>query len=157
MRRWLPGVMLAVVVVAAVALAAGRGEEDTGVDARTRRITAGLRCPSCEGQSVADTPSSVTMARAITEDVRRRVEAGETDEAIREAYVDRFGEEILLSPSADGVGVLVWVLPAVALLGAGAGLAVAFRRWRSPPGRVADDDDRRLVEQARLARTRENR
>lgn len=151
-RRWLSWVALAAVVVGTLVFAAGRSDKDTSVEARTRRILAGLRCPSCEGQSVADTPSSVTMAGAIQRDVRRRVEAGESADDIRQVYVDRFGEEILLSPSADGAGIFVWLLPAVALVVAVGGLSIAFRRWRHQPVLTADDEDRAIVEQARLER-----
>jgi cytochrome c-type biogenesis protein CcmH len=145
-------VALAAVVVGTLVFAAGRSDQDTGVEARTRRILAGLRCPSCEGQSVADTPSSVTMAGAIQRDVRRRVEAGESPDDIRQVYVERFGEEILLSPPADGAGIFVWVLPGLALVAAVGGLAFAFRRWRNQPTLTADDEDRAIVEQARLER-----
>jgi cytochrome c-type biogenesis protein CcmH len=145
-------VALAAVVLLTLVFAAGGSDKDTSVEARTRRILAGLRCPSCEGQSVADTPSSVTMAGAIQRDVRRRVEAGESADDIRQVYVDRFGEEILLSPPADGAGIFVWVLPAVAVVMAVGGLAMAFRRWRNQPILTADDEDRAIVEQARLER-----
>ena len=151
-RRWLSWVALAAVVVGTLVFAAGRSDKDMSVEARSRRILAGLRCPSCEGQSVADTPSSVTMAGAIQRDVRRRVEAGESAEDIRQVYVDRFGEEILRSPPADGAGIFVWILPAVAVVVAVGGLAIAFRRWRNQPTLTADDEDRAIVEQARLER-----
>lgn len=149
-RRWLSGLALAAVVVVTLVLAAGGGSGDSSPEARTRRITAGLRCPSCQGLSVAD--SSALAARAITDDVRERVEAGETDAAVRAVYVDRFGEWILLTPSSDGLGAVVWALPAAALVLAGGGLALAFRRWRRDPALSADDDDRLVVERARLER-----
>jgi cytochrome c-type biogenesis protein CcmH/NrfF len=151
-RRSLSWLALAAVVAGTLVFAASRSGQDGSVEARTRRILAGLRCPSCEGQSVADTPSSVTMAGAIQREVRRRVEAGESAEEIRQVYVDRFGEEILLSPPSDGAGVLVWVLPLLALIAAVGGLAMAFRRWGRQPVLTADDEDRALVEQARLER-----
>lgn len=152
-RSWLSGLALAAIVLATVVVAAGRGGDDPSPEARTRRIASGLRCPSCQGLSVADSPSGV--ARAIVADVTERVEAGESDAAIRAVYVDRYGEWILLSPSSEGIGALVWVLPALALALAAGGLVLAFRRWRSEPVLVAGDDDRRLVEQARLARVEE--
>jgi hypothetical protein len=40
----------------------------------------------------------------------------------------------------------------VALVAAGAGLVLAFRRWRSEPGAPVSDDDRLLVERAREGR-----
>ena len=151
-RRWVAPLALMAVVVAAVALAAGRSDDDRSLEARTRRVTSELRCPSCQGLSAAESPAFA--ARAIVDDVRRRVEAGESEEAIKALYVIRYGEQILLRPSSDGIGALVWALPVAAvLLGAG-GLALAFRRWRSEPGQAVGEEDRRLVQEARSARER---
>ena len=101
------------VVIALVWAAWPRGGTP-GPAARTAELATELRCPDCEGLSVAD--SSTTTARAIRREIRQRVNHGETDEAIRQAYVDRYGESILLKPEGGGLGVIVWGLPIAALL-----------------------------------------
>jgi cytochrome c-type biogenesis protein CcmH len=106
-----------------------------------------IQCPECDGVSVAQ--SLAPTSRAIVRDLRRRVAAGESDDDIRAAYVERYGESILLNPEGDGLGLLVWGLP-VALVLAGAGaLTVASRRWRREPLMHANDADEELVERAR--------
>ncbi len=152
LRRLLPILALVAVVVGALAIgtSSGDGDGDPSPEARTRRLAAGLRCPVCQGLSVADSPSPT--ARAIAEDIRRRIDAGESDGDIRQAYVDRYGEEILLSPPEDGFTALVWALPIVALVLAAAGLALAFRRWRRDVPEAVTEDDRELVERARADR-----
>lgn len=149
-RRVVPWVALVVVVVGTLVAGAGSGGDDPTPAARARRLSAQLRCPVCEGLSVADSPSDT--ARNIAADVRRRVEAGETDDEIRQAYVDRFGEDVLLTPPRSGVGAVVWLLPLVALGAAGGGLLLAFRRWRAEPAAEPTDADRDLVEHARTRR-----
>jgi cytochrome c-type biogenesis protein CcmH len=145
-RRLLPVVALVAVVVAALAIGSSSGDGDPSPAARTRRLAAGLRCPVCQGLSVADSPSPT--ARAISADIRRRVDAGQSDGEIRQAYVERYGEWVLLEPAGAGLGAMVWALPIAALLLAGGGLALAFRRWsRDVPG-PPSDDDRELVERA---------
>jgi hypothetical protein len=52
---------------------------------------------------------------------------------------------------------MVWALPVVVLVAAGAGLALAFRRWRGGGAARATDDDRALVEAARTAGDRNER
>lgn len=146
LRRLLPALALAAVVVGALVIGSGSGDGDPSPAARTRRLAAGLRCPVCQGLSVADSPSPT--ARAITDDIRRRVDAGESDGVIRRAYVDRYGEEILLSPPEDAFVALVWALPVAALLLAAGGLALAFRRWRGDVPGAPTDADRELVERA---------
>jgi cytochrome c-type biogenesis protein CcmH len=146
-RRVLPGVALAAVVVAALVIGgAGRSHRPRSPDARARAIAADLRCPVCQGLSVADSPSPT--AKAIYEDIRRRVDAGESDAAIRAYYVGRYGEWILLRPETSGAGVLVWVLPVAVLLLAAGGLTLAFVRWRRQPAPAVSDADRALVEAA---------
>ena len=149
MRRLLPALALAGVVITALVIGgAGRGGERSA-DARTESIAEDLRCPVCQGLSVADSHSPT--AEAMKEDIRRRVDAGESESAIRDSYVARYGEWVLLRPQTSGVGTLVWILPVSALLLGIAGLAFAFRRWRRQPTLAASDEDRALVEAA-LAR-----
>lgn len=150
--RWLvTWLAIGAAVVAALVLAGRSGDPDPSPEVRTERLTAQLRCPVCQGLSVADSPSST--ARSMVDDVRRRVEAGETDEEIKTAYVDRYGEWILLRPRSGGVAAAVWALPVVALVLAAGGLGFAFWRWRRHPDLHASEADRDLVERAQAART----
>lgn len=148
-RRLLWGALLTAVVVALV-VASGSGEtpeERASQSDRVGRLSSQLRCPTCQGLSVADSPSST--ARAIRDDVARRVAEGETDDEVKQAYVDRYGEWILLRPRSSGLGALLWALPGAALVAAVLGLGLTFRRWRREPMLTATDDDKRLVERAR--------
>ena len=154
-RKVLPvAALLAVVVAALVIGGAGRARPSRSPAARAHDIAAVLRCPVCQGLSVADSPSPT--AKAIYDDVRHRVDAGESDASIKDYYVGRYGQWILLQPETSGVGALVWILPVTALLLGVGGLALAFRRWRRQPVRAATDEDRALVEAA-LGRTEEAR
>jgi cytochrome c-type biogenesis protein CcmH len=110
-----------------------------------------LRCPDCEGQSIAQ--SSTTTARAARADIRRRIEAGQSDAEIRQAYIDKFGDSILLKPEGEGLGIVVWALPVVVLVVGAAGLVLALRRWRTEPKLHPTDADERLVEETRGRRS----
>jgi cytochrome c-type biogenesis protein CcmH len=146
-RRAVAWVALAVVVVVTLAIVAWpRGGEPSAAE-RVRAVSSELRCPDCESQSIAQ--SSTETARAARDDIRRRVAAGESDAEIRQAYIDKFGDSILLKPEGGGLGILVWGLPAAAVvLGAG-GLVLALRRWRRVPHVHPTDADRELVRRAR--------
>ena len=147
LRRWVPAVaLLAVIIAALVVGGAGRSGSSHSPAARAHAIASELRCPVCQSLSVADSPSET--AKAIYDDVRRRVDAGESDSAIRAYYVGRYGQWILLKPENSGMGALVWVLPVAALLLGAGGLALAFRRWHRQPALAASAEDRALVEAA---------
>jgi cytochrome c-type biogenesis protein CcmH len=138
-------VAVAAVVVLAVALWP-RGDAPT-VAERTRSLASELRCPDCEGISVAD--SATRSARLIREDIAARLRRGQTVDEIRQYYVDQNGEFILLKPSSNGIGVIVWALPVIVLLVGGGGLVLALRRWQRQPRLVATDADEAFVAEHR--------
>ena len=109
---------------------------------RARVLDLQLRCPICQGVSIADSPSeSAAQMRTI---VRDRLAAGASDDEVRAYFVARFGTWVLLAPPADGLGALLWILPGASML-AGA-LALLWRaRWRRfdlvRPARTDVDSD----------------
>jgi cytochrome c-type biogenesis protein CcmH len=145
-RVLVPWIALAAVVVVAVAVLVARSEPDDSVGARSTRIARQLKCPACEGESVAD--SNTQLARDMRAEIRRRVAAGETDDAIIAYYVDRY-PDTSLRPDGDGIGFLVWGIPVIVIVLALGGLGLALRRWSRQPRLAANADDERLVERAR--------
>lgn len=105
---------------------------DPAQEARARQISEELRCLVCQNQSID--ASDAQLAKDLRIIVRERIAAGDSDDAVRDFLVARYGEFVLLKPRAHGVGLLLWALPAVLLLVAGAGLFFAFRRRAVPVG-----------------------
>lgn len=145
-RGWLPWIALGVVVIGLVAWAAWPAGPSSDAD-RALALARELRCPDCESLSAAD--SHTAAARAIRRDLRERVAEGQSDATIRTAYVDRYGESILLEPERDAMGLVVWGLPVLILVGGAVGLVVAFRRWRGAEPLHATEDDEALVREVR--------
>jgi cytochrome c-type biogenesis protein CcmH len=146
-RRWGPWIALG--VVAAIALAVvlwPHGEQSAA--ARAHDLETELKCPECQGLSVAD--SQAPTSRAIRADIKRRIARGESDAEIRQAYVDRYGESILLSPQDSGVSLIVWVLPVLVLVLGATGIVFALRRNRGEPHLHATNADEQLVERTRV-------
>jgi cytochrome c-type biogenesis protein CcmH len=108
---------------------------DSLIEERTRNLSAQLRCPVCQGLSLQDSPSELSLQ--MRDVVRSHVASGMTDDEVKAYFVGRYGEWILMSPPAKGFNLLVYVLPMLWLLG-GAGVLVFFiRRWtRKPPAPV---------------------
>ena len=146
MSRRLTWGLLGLVLVAALAVGA-RGESGPPTeDQRVRRITSVVRCPTCRGLSAAQ--SDAPSAESIRDEVRRRVQAGETDAEVKGYLVSRYGEDILLQPKTEGVGLVVWALPLIGVTVAVGGLVVVLRRRRVRPGPKVSDADKALVEEA---------
>ena len=103
------------------------------IEDRTREIATELRCVVCQNLSVADSPSE--MAQQMRAIVREQVQAGKNTEQIKEFFVSKYGDWVLLRPKTTGVSVLLWILPYV-VLGCGMLAALWFiRRWttKKPP------------------------
>ena len=134
------------------------------LDARTNEIGGLLRCPVCQGLSVADSPS--TMARNMKLEVREKLAAGYDQEQILASFERSYGEFVRLRPPLRGANWLVWLGPAVFLLAGGAAVSWALRRSRrssggkvrpsvrdaDPAGRGALPDDPRLADAVRRVR-----
>jgi cytochrome c-type biogenesis protein CcmH len=94
---------------------------------RTREIATELRCVVCQNLSVADSPSE--MAQQMRDVVREQLQAGKTPEQIKEFFVSKYGEWVLLKPKTTGFSALLWILPYAALI---LGIIAALwfvRRW----------------------------
>ena len=88
------------------------------------------------------------MAANIRQFIADEVDAGATDDEIRDQLVDSYEARVLLTPPAEGFASLVWVLPVVLVVVGAVGVAAAISRSRGS-GRAASDEDRELVERAR--------
>jgi cytochrome c-type biogenesis protein CcmH len=97
------------------------------LDARAADIAAQLRCPVCSGQSVLESNSAI--AQEMQEVVRERLEQGDGEREVLAYFRGAYGDWIILRPRATGLNLLVYVLPAVALLGGGVWLVFVLRRW----------------------------
>ncbi|MGY1833749.1 cytochrome c-type biogenesis protein CcmH [Blastococcus sp. SYSU DS0510] len=141
------------VVLAALALVAAlwwRQEPAGRADpaATAREVAAGLRCPTCAGESAAD--SAAPAARGMRAVIAEQVAAGRSPEEIRAHFAARYGEWILLDPPREGVGWALVVLPGAALLGGAVAVGVLVSR-RRPAGRPALTDAERSAAEAAVA------
>ena len=131
-RRWAPWALL--VTVAAVVLAIGlhSGGSKPSLDSQVNHIGSELKCPVCNGETVAQ--SQASEAVQIRAQIRQELVQGESADQIINGLVNSFGPGILEKPPAQGVSLLVWVLPVAGVIVGAGGLLLAFRRWRLPEG-----------------------
>jgi cytochrome c-type biogenesis protein CcmH len=134
--------------------------EGAALDARSEDIGSLLRCPVCQGLSVADSPA--TMAQNMKAEVRGLVAKGYTEDQVLAYFERSYGEFVRLRPPLRGVNWLVWLGPLAGLLLGGAIVTLALRRSAaaqgasvSPlalPGRDTLPDDERLAAAVRRVR-----
>ena len=97
---------------------------------RTRLIAKGLRCPVCQGLSVAD--SNADSARAMYDRVAELVAQGYSEQQILDYFSDRYGDWVRLEPEPEGLNLLIFVAPAALLVVGGLFLASRSREEERP-------------------------
>ena len=123
-RRWI----LVALCVPSIAFAQQTAVPDSVLEARTTEVARTLRCPVCQGESIQDSPAELAQQmRLVVKDMLRE---GKTPDQIREYFVGRYGEWILLEPKMTGLNILLYVFP-VAVVVAGAVFIVRFVRRSS--------------------------
>ncbi|MGX5732841.1 cytochrome c-type biogenesis protein [Bosea thiooxidans] len=95
------------------------------LEQRARAISGGLRCLVCQNQSIDD--SDAPLARDLRVLVRERLVAGDSDRAVVDFVVARYGDFVLLRPPFNAQTLLLWAAPFLILL---AGAAFIWRRSR---------------------------
>ena len=135
---WSTGQLVRESPASAMIIAAQIGQAmDSALEARVRAVASELRCPVCQGESIQDSPAA--LAQEMKAIVKEQLAAGRTPDEVKSYFVEKYGEWILLRPKAHGWNVIVYLLPAVALLlGAGV-IARATRRWTASGTRVDDE------------------
>ena len=134
--------------VAAPAPAPPARETDRGPsEAEVAAVASQLRCVVCQSLSVADSPSE--MAAQMRGIVRERLAAGDTPDQVIQYFVDKYGEWILLAPRARGFTLLVWLVPALAVVFGVVILVLRLRRFRPRPTSIARRPDAAMQERIR--------
>lgn len=110
-----------------------------------------LKCPVCRSQSVRTSRSF--MAEDMSRRIRQMVAEGRSKEEIREYFVARYGDYIVLAPRKEGFTWTVWLLPFALVLGGAVTIVAVARRWRGtvppppPPARSSADTYMQRLEQ----------
>jgi cytochrome c-type biogenesis protein CcmH len=121
---------------------------DPALEARARELSKLLRCPVCQSETIDE--SNAEVARDLRLLVRERLTAGDSDQAVLDYVVARYGEYVLFRPTAAGGNLALWLAgPAMLLVGAGIGLV--FLRGRRPGAEppaaaLSEAEERRLQE-----------
>ncbi len=161
MSRRLPTALLLVLLTGTAAMAqqaanarqqrigAPAGAPLTGetLETQTEEISSLMRCPVCQGLSVADSPTP--LASAMKNEVREMLASGFSREQVLEYFEQSYGEFILLAPHARGFNLTVWLAPLALLV---LGLVLILRRQRSTPQRPAPADPELAAYRERVRR-----
>jgi len=128
------------------------------LDQRVYDVGSQLRCPSCNGETVAEAATPIAeQMRAV---IRQKLQAGESERQVLADFRASYGDSIMAAPPVSGFTLLIWVAPFVMLALGALVVALVGREWAAARPALAhpatDAEDEGAVglsaeERARLA------
>ena len=106
-------------------------------------LTHELRCMQCQNEAIADSP--VSLAADLRRQVAEMLNAGKSDDDVRDYMVARYGNFILFRPPVSTKTIWLWATPGILLL-IGAAVAVRITKQRAA---LLDKDNEPVEEDAR--------
>ena len=114
------------------------------LDQRVYEVGSQLKCPVCQSESVADSPSLI--AQQMRGVIRQQLQAGRSEQQVMQYFINTYGEQIAWSPPWQGFTLLAWLVP-IALILIGAGLLfLTLREWRTIAPVSVDADEKVLAD-----------
>lgn len=123
-------VSLSLVLIGAPVMAVLPDEvlDDPVLEERARELSRELRCLVCRNESIDE--SNADLARDLRLLVRERLVAGDSNDEAMDFIVARYGEYVLLRPTAGGSNWILWSAGPLMLLLAG-GVGYGYLRGRA--------------------------
>jgi cytochrome c-type biogenesis protein CcmH len=127
--------ILALISSTAFAVDSEEALDDPVLQARYEKIVEEVRCLKCQNQTIKD--SNAFLAGDLRREIKLMLQDGLTDEQIFDFLVERYGDFALYKPRASGKTLILWIGPALFLLGGAFVLVTIVRRRMTLP---IDDD-----------------
>lgn len=102
-------------------------QEETQLERDVRALSSQLRCVVCQGLSLQDSPSE--LAQEMRGIVREQLETGKSQEEVKDYFVSKYGEWVLMQPKREGFNLTVYILPVVMLFGGAGFVFFKARQW----------------------------
>jgi cytochrome c-type biogenesis protein CcmH len=127
-RRLLLALLLAGAAAGGFAKEAPPAAADPALEARVMALAATLRCLVCQNETLAD--SGADLAADLRRQIREKLAAGESEDAVVAYLVARYGDFVLYRPPFKATTLLLWLGPFVLLAAAFGFLALYLSRRR---------------------------
>jgi len=105
---------------------------DAEQEIRYQQLTVELRCAVCQNQSLAD--SDAPLAQDLRQEIYDMMQAGRTDDEIKQFLIDRYGDFVLYMPPVKSNTLVLWLMPAILLVGGALVVLIAVRKRKLNSG-----------------------
>jgi cytochrome c-type biogenesis protein CcmH len=137
------------------------------LDQRVQDVASQLKCPICQNESVAESPSSLAQQMRMV--IRQQLQEGKSEQEVVQYFERSYGDKIINTPPWQGFYLLIWLAPIALLLGGIVLVWLTLRDWSnqtvpvsstpSPPNRAEEggvssalDEDEFAVYRVQLER-----
>lgn len=123
-------ILTALAVIAAVwsILLIVKPRQET-LDQRVQNVASQLKCPVCQGESVAD--SQATIAQQMRQVIREQLQSGKSEQEVVQYFIRSYGDQIVWLPPWQGFSLLAWLIPIVFLLSGAVLVFIILHEWRA--------------------------
>lgn len=140
--------LLLLAVLSPMSFAEQTKVEESVLEKHVYKLTEELRCLVCQNQTIADSHSG--LAIDLRNEVREKIQRGDSDEEIKAFMVDRYGDFVLYRPPVKSTTWLLWFGPFFLVLIGLVILYVQVKSSRVKQGIVnsnLSNDERVLIDQ----------
>jgi len=88
--------------------------DDPGKKERFYNLIDELRCTVCQNQTIA--ASNAGLAKDLRNKTYKMIQAGKTDDEIKQFMVERFTDFVLYKPPVNNNTLLLWIGPAILMM-----------------------------------------
>ena len=110
------------------------------LDQRVHDVASQLKCLVCQGESVADSPATLSLQMRVV--IRQQLQSGKSEQEVIQYFVSRYGDRILLSPPMQGLTLLAWLVPVTLMIGGVLLVFFVLRNWQSRADKEAGEANR---------------
>lgn len=143
MRGWILAMGLLMLTCNALAAIDTWQFKDEAQEQMFRDITAQLRCPKCQNNSVAD--SNAMIAADMRLKVYELLREGKSRQQIIEYMVARYGNFVTYQPPVTPGTIALWLIPGLFILAGGAVVVTCARRRLTQGNGLSDAERHRLA------------
>lgn len=112
----LPAALLLAAITALAAAPAALAQTNTTItDDQVNEVARDLYCPVCESTPLDVCPTAA--CRDWREVIRAQLAEGRSKQQIMDYFADQYGGRVLAEPPRSGFALIVWLLPAAAVIG----------------------------------------
>jgi cytochrome c-type biogenesis protein CcmH len=132
-------ILVALAVIAAIwsTLLIIEPKQET-LDQRVQNVASQLKCPVCQGESVAD--SQATIAQQMRQVIREQLLSGKSEQDVVQYFIRSYGDQIVWLPPWQGFSLLAWLVPIAFVLVGAVLVFIVLREWRAGVAVVGEND-----------------